>query len=153
MADSKKNIKQKAFPRGRSIARDENPERYYLENPSWNFGNSDMEMWAFTEEHIGKRIWEEILPRLKNLETQTWNEILVINKKQNHAIEVGTLNKDAQNRLAEKYIEAESLISLRLTGNHRIYGYMIGSVYNVLWYDDLHGDNKNCVCRSYKKHT
>lgn len=35
------------------------------------------------------------------------------------------LNKVAQDRLAQKYMEAESLISLRVKGNHRLYGMMI----------------------------
>lgn len=48
-------------------------------------------------------------------------EILVKDKKQNHSINVDDLNKVAQDRLAAKYIEAESLISLRITGNHRLY--------------------------------
>jgi hypothetical protein len=98
-------------------------------------------------------IWNEVFPRLKALESQTWNEILLRDKKQNHAINVDDLNKIAQDRLAELYIEAESLISLRVTGNHRLYGYMTGNVFNILWYDDEHGDNKDCVCRSHLKHT
>ena len=40
-------------------------------------------MWPFTQEHIGELIWTEIVPRLKALESQTWNEILVKDKKQN----------------------------------------------------------------------
>lgn len=63
------------------------------------------------------------------------------------------MNKVAQDRLFEKRIEAESLISLRLTGTHRLYGYMTGRVFNILWYDDDHGDNAECVCRSRLKHT
>lgn len=155
MADSKKDkrIRQKEIPKGRSIAQGGNPEQYYLENPAWTFVNADQEMWAFSQEHIGERIWTEILPRLKALETQTWNEILLQDKKQNHSLNMNDLNKVAQDRLTAKYIEAESLISLRVKGNHRLYGYMIGRVFNVLWYDDDHGDNDRCVCRSYLKHT
>ena len=26
-------------------------------------------------------------------------------------------------------------------------------VFHVLWFDDKHGDNSACVCRSYLKHT
>lgn len=74
-------------------------------------------------------------------------------KKQNHSLNLNDLNKIAQDRLAEKYIEAESLISLRVTATHRLYGYMTGRVFNILWYDDKHGDNSKCVCRSYLKHT
>lgn len=42
---------------------------------------SDQDMWFFTQEHIGELIWIEILPRLKALESRTWNEILVKDKK------------------------------------------------------------------------
>lgn len=155
MAGSKKDkkITQKEIPKGKSIAQGGDPEQYYSQNPAWTFANSDQELWAFSQEHIGELIWTEILPRLKALETQTWSEILVRDKKQNHSINVDDLNKVAQDRLASKYIEAESLISLRVTGNHRLYGYMTGRVFNILWYDDDHGDNNKCVCRSYLKHT
>ncbi|MCD8012352.1 MAG: hypothetical protein LUG99_04140 [Lachnospiraceae bacterium] len=155
MAGSKKNkqIRQKQIPIEKSIAQSRNPEQYYTENPAWSFSNSDSQMWAFSREQIGDLIWEEILPRMKALETQTWSEILVRDRKQNHSIDVNDLNKAAQDRLAERYIEAESLISLRVTGNHRLYGYMSGRVFNIIWYDNDHGDNDTCVCRSYKKHT
>lgn len=42
---------------------------------------------------------------------------------------------------------------VRITGKHRLYGFMRGAVFNVLWYDLDHGDNDTCVCRSRKKHT
>jgi hypothetical protein len=155
MADFKKSkqVRQKENPTGKYIAQGGNPEQYYIENPAWGFASSDQDMWSFTQDHIGELIWTELLPRLKALETQTWSEILIRNKKQNHSINVDNLNKMAQDRLAAKYIEAESLISLRVTGNHRLYGYMTGRVFNILWYDDNHGDNDQCVCRSYLKHT
>ncbi len=155
MAASKKDkrIKQREIPKGRSIAQGGDPEQYYSQNPAWTFANSDDQMWAFSKEHIGEAMWTEILPRLKDLETQTWSEIFITGKKQNHSIDLEDLNKAARDRLAEKYIEAESLMSLRITGNHRLYGYMTGRVFNILWYDDDHGDNSRCVCRSKLKHT
>lgn len=155
MADFKKDkkVKQKEVPKGKVIAQGGNPEQYYSQNPAWTFENSDQDMWAFSQEHMGELIWTEIFPRMKSLESQTWNEILVRDKKQNHSLNLNDLNKIAQDRLAEKYIEAESLISLRVTATHRLYGYMTGRVFNILWYDDKHGDNSKCVCRSYLKHT
>lgn len=149
----KKRVKQKEIPKGNSVILSGNPDKYYLQNPAWTFANSDQEMWAFSQEHIGELIWLEILPKLKALETQTWSEILVDSKKQNHSLNPNDLSKAAQNRLAEKYIEAESIISLRITGNHRLYGYMSKNVFNIVWYDDDHGDNTKCVCRSRLKHT
>lgn len=148
-----KQIKQKEKPQGKSIAQGGDPEQYYSQNPAWTFANADQEMWAFSQDHIGEVIWSEIIPRLKALETQTWGEILVRDKKQNHSLNPDDLNKAAQDRLASRYIEAESLISLRVTGNHRLYGYMSGRVFNILWYDADHGDNNKCVCRSHLKHT
>ncbi|MDO4324088.1 MAG: hypothetical protein Q4C61_16365 [Lachnospiraceae bacterium] len=149
----KKEVKQREFPDGKRIAQGGDPERYYSENPAWTFANSDQEMWAFSQDHLGELFWAEIFPRLKSLETQTWSEILVRDKKQNHSLDLNELNKAAQDRLASKYIEAESLISLRVTGNHRLYGYVTGRVFNVLWFDDDHGDNNKCVCRYCLKHT
>lgn len=83
MGDFKKskNIKQKVILKNKNIVQDEDPEKYYSQNPAWTFANVDQEMWAFSEEHIGKLIWSEIIPRLKAFETQTWNEILVYSKK------------------------------------------------------------------------
>ena len=88
MAGSKKDkqVKQKEIPKGKSIAQGGDPEQYYSQNPAWTFANADQEMWAFSQEHIGELIWSEILPRLKALETQTWGEILVRDKKQNHSL-------------------------------------------------------------------
>lgn len=155
MEDFKKDkqAKRKENPKGSSIAQNKTPAQYYSQNPAWTFANADQEMWAFSQKHIRELIWSEILPRLKALETQTWGEILVRDKKQNHSLNLNELNKVAQDRLAERYIEAESLISLRITGNHRLYGYITGNVFNILWYDDDHGDNNKCVCRSRLKHT
>ncbi|MEE3421675.1 MAG: hypothetical protein VZR11_03045 [Succinimonas sp.] len=150
--DSKKVIKQKANPQGKVISQGGDPAQYYNEKPAWTFVASDQEMWAFSQDRIGEVIWE-ILSKLKGFEIQTWNDILVHSKKQNHSLDPSDLNKVAQDRLVDRNIEAEALISLRLSGNHRLYGYMTGRVFNILWYDDDHGDNSKCVCRSRKKHT
>ena len=153
-ASKKKKVSQKEIPSNeRRIVQKKEPESYYDKNPSWNFHTCDNEMWSFSKENAGDYIWSEIIPHLKGLESQTWNEIFLLAKKQNHSISCLTLNPIAQKRLSEKYIEAESLCSLRLNGTHRIYGYMNGSVFNILWFDPCHGDNDKCVCRSTKKHT
>ena len=81
------------------------------------------------------------------------NDILVAAKKQNHSIEPASLNKSARDRLVQLRLELGSIISLRISGNHRLYGYMVGRVFCILWYDDDHGDNSTCVCRSKRKHT
>lgn len=155
MAASKKDkiVKRSFNPKNKQVIQNSNPNQYYQENPAWSFASIDQEMWPFTEEHIGPLFWPRVFPRLKALESQKWTEILVKNNKQNHSINVQYLNKVAQDRLTSRYIEADSLISLRVTATHRLYGYMTGRVFNILWYDDNHGDKDTCVCRSKVKHT
>lgn len=151
MAGSKK-VKRKENPIGKGATRNVDPNKFYQERPAWCFNSIDMSLWSLNESSAGGKIWE-ILQKLKNFETQTWNDILLQHKKQNHMIVPDDLNKIAQDRLAEMHIEAEAITSLRLTGNHRLYGYNDGRVFNVIWYDEEHGDNSSCVCRSKKKHT
>lgn len=154
MAASKnKKIKLTNRPSSGLPTSRENPDKFYSKKPSWNFATCDKEQWAFNEEHAGELFWKEILPRMEGLESQTWGEVLIDGKKQNHSICVNKLNPDAQKRLADKMIEFQAIISLRITGSHRLYGYMNDSVFNILWYDTEHGDNDYCVCRSRKKHT
>ena len=126
-----------------------NPDTFNSASPSWCFRLCDRGYWTFTADDF----MNEILPKLKDWEAQTWNEILVKANKQNHSIDVEKLNKAARNRLDMMQLEAEAIVSLRLQGAHRLYGYRIGSVFYVLWYDKDHGDNDTCVCRSHKKGT
>lgn len=153
MAGSKKKVKQVKVPDGNKIVQSGNPDQFYSQHPAWNFSSCDKEKWSLFAKSAQERFWDEILPHFQAWETQAWGNILVDSKKQNHSIDVKDLNKAASDRLIDLYIEAESLISLRLKGTHRIYGYMNGAVFNILWVDLEHGDNAACVCRSYKKHT
>ncbi len=152
MGGSKK-VHSKEITQSKKVVQIENPNAYYHMHPTWNFNTVDREKWAFTKDNIGDAIWTEILPYLMELERQTWQIILIANKKKNHSINVKDLNKCARSRLNELHIEEESLISLHLNGTHRIYGYMNNFIFNILWYDVDHGDNETCVCRSKKKHT
>lgn len=155
MAASKKNKKpcRAENPSGKMAKSREDPTPFYSQHPSWNFSNLDDEKWAFNKERLADRYWDEILPFMQSLERMTWNEILLKAKTQNHSLKPFDLNKDAQKRLVERTIEEEAIISLRISAKHRMYGFMDGAVFNILWYDDDHGDNETCVCRSRKKHT
>lgn len=149
-----RQIKQAKQPKGKTImSLPFDSEAYYSQHPSWNFNSCDTECWPLNGEPGRKYFWSEILPRLKGLESMTWEEILVKGNHQNHKISARKLNKAAQDRLNDLYIETEYIISLRLNGTHRLYGFMIGAVFNILWFDPNHGDNSYCVVRSHKKHT
>lgn len=153
MAASKKKVAGANPPQSKRVVQKDDPDAFYNETPAWIFSTADQECWPFTQEKIGEAIWSEILPYLKSVEGRKWNDILVAAKKQNHSIEPASLNKSARDRLVQLRLELGSIISLRISGNHRLYGYMVGRVFCILWYDDDHGDNSTCVCRSKRKHT
>ncbi len=164
MAVSKK-IKRGGNPKGGirqggtpipEIKQGGDPNSIMQEHPSWRLSSCDTEpsiMWSFHELRLSHEFWSTIFPKLQDFESMTWGEILIAAKKQNHGADISELSKPARDRLAELQIEEEALHSLRLGGQIRIYGFLTGSVYNILWYDDNHGDNKTCVYRSRKKHT
>lgn len=155
MAASKKEkkIKVAASLKDSNIRQVNDPTIYYKKHPSWSFLTCDSEAWPFNASNVGDSFWSEIMPRLISWESMTWNDILLVNKKSNHSIDPSSLSKAAQDRLVEKKCEAGSIVSLRLSGAHRLYGYITDGIFYVLWYDSDHGDNPTCVCRSHKKHT
>lgn len=152
MGSKKKQVVQEKNPTGRHVAQSENPTSFYQICPSWTFNSCDTEMWGFSENNIGDLFWKEILPFLKGIETQKWQNILT-KERGNHFIEVRNLTKCARDRLVDLHIEWESIISLRVTGKHRLYGYIANQSFRILWFDTNHGDNETCVCRSNLKHT
>ena len=154
-ADPKTGIKYGASPKtGVHFGAD--PDSIFQHNPSWRFSICDIDQdsrWAFTESRLSTEFWQHIFPRLRALESMTWADILIVGKKANHAINPEDLNKGARDRLDALQIETEAVISLRVNGVCRLYGILEGPVYKILWYDNDHGDNLTCVCRSHKKHT
>lgn len=146
---TKYDISDDKIPRVRA-----NPESYLSQHPSWNFSRVDQSgLWAFSESELKNSFWTNILPKLKDFEKMTWGDIVYRSNNNHHSISVSGLNKIARDRLNELKIYDDEIFSLRLTGNHRIYGIRYNSVLSILWYDTNHGDNDTCVCRSILKHT
>lgn len=157
MAHSKKKakeVKQSYKPESRQPRIVENPDNLYSYHPSWSFCCCDKEGdWAFIKEHLGDAIWDKVIPFLSNIGSQTWGELFVGAEKNHHTIQIDNLNRCAQKRLAEIQPDLDTVISLRVDGTTRIYGMWDTFTFCILWYDDNHGDNETCVCRSNKKHT
>ena len=91
----------------------------------------DKYCWQFSKDNVSNEFWDRILGHFDSWESQTWQDILVASSKQNHHIEVNRLNKIARDRLQQLHIEVESVVSLRLSGNHRLYGIMDGSSFCI----------------------
>ncbi len=156
MADlTKKRIKEGGQPKGRTFSK-EDPESSMGKHLSWSFSQCDMEpncRWGFNKERLTETFWNLILPKMQEFETMTIAQIFIQAKKQNHGIDVNELSKAAAARLVDLKIEAEAVHTLRLGGQLRLYGILDGSIYSIIWYDDNHGDNDECVCRSWLKGT
>lgn len=76
--------------------------------------------------------------KLAQFETMTWSEILVSAKKQNHAIEVPSLCREARQRLDERKLLLDQVVSLRLSARERVFGYLENGVLVLLWWDPAH---------------
>lgn len=91
----------------------------------------------------------EIQKKLGHFETMTWFEILVKAKKQYHSVPVTDLTKAARDRLEEIGLDdVDRLISLRLSGQERVWGVLYDHVLSLIWWDPEHQ-----ICPSLKKHT
>lgn len=89
--------------------------------PSWRFSTLDLEGPWHWKTIPKETLWQNIHAKIKNFETMTWAEIL--GGKQNHEVEVAKLAKEARKRLEEiKLDDQDSLLSLRLSGEERIWG-------------------------------
>jgi hypothetical protein len=92
---------------------------------------------------------EEVRRKLGDFESMTWNEILVVAGRRNHAVAVDRLCKAAQDRLEEiGQGDVDELTSLRLSGPERVWGIRAGHILKILWWDPEH-----TVCPALLKHT
>jgi hypothetical protein len=118
------------------------------ETPAWRIAQmeySDPFGWHV----VGGAKLREIREKIVHFERKTWNDILVREKHWNHAVATTSLSKAARDRLKHLNLDdLEELVSLRLTGPERVWGYRIGFVLHVLWWDPDHQ-----VCPSPLKHT
>ncbi len=81
----------------------------------------------------------EIRQKLAHFEAKTWNEILVKEKHRNHTVPISKLRPSARERLeAMRLDDVDEVVSLRLTGPQRVWGYRIVAVFHVLWWDPEH---------------
>jgi hypothetical protein len=98
---------------------------------------------------ISKEKLTEIRSKLAAFENSTWSEILVGSSKQNHPIPVSDLEPEAQQRLRDlRMDDVDEVISLRLSGQERIFGIQYDVAVSLLWWDPKHQ-----VCKSILRHT
>jgi hypothetical protein len=125
--------------------RGEDPNRLV---PAWRLSSLELMDPFGWHELTGEKL-REIHQKIGDFERRTWNEILIVSKKQNHSVAVSALCKSARDRLAELRLDdVETLVSLRLSGTERVWGIRTHNVLTLLWWDPDHD-----VCPSLKRNT
>ena len=148
-AETIKHVKE-----AKRASRENDSDAYKQMAPSWRIKSID-DGWDYGWSKIGQKRWkEDVLPRLADWETMTCSEILSAtygenNKSSNHFISKENFIPVAQNRLEDIGLgDLDALLSLRLQGKYRIYGFLQGHTMHILWFDFDHA-----LVKSEKKHT
>ena len=111
---------------------------FYKRKPAWRISLLEMcDPYGWQE--ITRDKLAEIRTKLSSFESLTWNDILVVQGKRNHAIPKDRLSPEAQKRLDELRLDdIDSVISLRLTGPNRVFGIKQADALLLLWWDPNH---------------
>jgi hypothetical protein len=108
------------------------------QSPSWRIARIELEE-PFGWHEVEQGVLHEIRKKLAQFEAKSWNEILVKEKHWNHTVPVSKLCTPARDRLTSLRLDdIEEVVSLRLTGPQRVWGYRVGPVFHVLWWDPEH---------------
>lgn len=114
--------------------------------PAWQFSRIDIDgPWGW-DSIAPEFFMEELFPKMKSFESMTWEEIL---RRNHHEVFVYQIGSDAQKRLEILRLDdTEKLVSLRFTGERRLWGIRSHHILRLLWWDPKHE-----VYPSQKKHT
>ena len=150
----RKRPKAKALPPDRKYPRTApgaDPVLHDRETIVWAFGIVDLEgPWGWCTV-AGRVWWSEILPKLQDFESMTWEEIMRAaggraRGNNSHLVSVGNLTRQAKDRLTEiRQDDVSDLFALRLTATTRIYGIRDRRALKLLWYDPHPGSNTRAV--------
>jgi hypothetical protein len=113
----------------------------------WRLGEIDWDgPWGWEKVELSELI-RVVIPKLHDYESMTWAE--VEGPSGSHAVGLDQVCSQAQTRLEELGKgELETLFSVRITGERRVWGVKDVAILRVLWWDPNHS-----VCPSIKKHT
>lgn len=122
----------------------ERPEQILESNIAWHFSKMDRGgPWA-----TPPRSLNQYLGNIHSYEQQTIAEVFHQNHAYNHPVPVESIIPRARNRLTELGLKVEALHRLRLGGRPRLWGILIGNIFQILWFDPNHE-----ICPATKKHT
>ena len=117
------------------------------ENPSWRIAKLQLVNPYGWHDVTGPKLLD-IRQKLANYESMTWKQILK-DHEYNHHVDVNRINSNARKRLSQiGFDSVDQLLRLRLTGTERVWGYRIGPVFHIIWWDPNHE-----ICPSKLRHT
>lgn len=120
------------------IPRVESGVNFYSLKPAWRISKLEL-CDPFGWHEVAKEKLFDIHSKLAAFESLTWKEILLVQKKRNHLIQVEDICKEAKARLAKLRLDDyEEIISLRLSGAERVWGIPQMGALTLLWWDPNH---------------
>ena len=114
-------------------------QSYLDKSPAWRISKMEV-VDPFGWHNLNANELQFVREKLKEFESMTWSQILVVAKKQNHSVSIDDLIKEAQKRLTEINLDdLDQLYSLHLSGKKRVWGYIVDQgVMNLLCWDPEH---------------
>lgn len=131
----RKQVKQSAAP----------PEAIDHQQFSWSAAEVDHEYtgdWAWK---LGAKDVADLLKLLEEMSRLTWREVKALRtgsdrraRALHHDQPVKSICTAAQRRLEELEVDIERMFRLRHGNMIRVWGYLAGPVFRILWYDREH---------------
>jgi hypothetical protein len=109
------------------------------ERPCWRFSHVDHEgLWGF--DNVDSKTLCHILRKLRDFESMTLAQIFYSGGEPGKEYDVWAIpSPDAKARLdAIQLADMTKIHRLRLTGTERLYGFLDGNVFHVVWWDPRH---------------
>jgi hypothetical protein len=158
---NKRQPKQAQFPPpSKAVKQTEDPNNSDRQTVAWRISEFDYGGPWGDRALNGQDLQDIVRGWAHSFETQKWGDLLGASGgrkagNNHHPIDVGDLSKSAQKRLEAIHKDdlVDSIFSFRVKGTTRIYGIRDGRVFNVLWFDPWHGDQKKAACPSKKRNT
>lgn len=128
------------------------PEAIDHQQFRWSAAEVDHEYegaWAW---RLSAKDVSDLLRLLEEMSKLTWREVKALtagsarrSRALHHEQPVNSICAEAQRRLEELQVDVENLFRLRHGNLIRVWGYLAGPVFRILWYDREHqvcpGDN------------
>ncbi|RFZ48243.1 hypothetical protein MSS2_04759 [Mycobacterium marinum] len=130
----RKHVQQSAAP----------PEGIDHQQFSWSAAEVDHEYTGAWAWKLSAKDVADLLKLLEETSRLTWREVKALrtggrrSRALHHDQSVKSICTAAQQRLAQLEIDVEHVFRLRHGSAIRIWGYLAGSVFRILWYDREH---------------